>query len=71
MDPVKTHEALMNCCDKVRELSNMNRRQQVQITNLKREIKAEKQMRKKAESYYKELEGFLAQEGEQNAKEKH
>jgi len=70
LDPVKTHEALMNCCDKVRELSQMNRRQQVQITNLKRELKAEKQMRKKAESYYKELEGFLAQEGDANVKEK-
>ena len=70
MDPNKTYEALMNCCDKVRDLSEMNRRQQAQITNLKRELKAEKQMRKKAESYYKELEGFLAQEGENNVKEK-
>ena len=48
----------------------MNRRQQAQITNLKRELKAEKQMRTKAESYYKELEGFLAQEGDTNVKEK-
>ena len=48
----------------------MNRRQQVQITNLKRELKAEKQMRKKAESYYEELEGFLAQEGDTNVKKK-
>lgn len=54
----------MNCCDKVRELSRMNRRQQIQVTNLRRELRAEKQMRKKAESYYKELEGFLHAEGE-------
>ena len=54
----------MSCCDKVRELSRMNRRQQIQVTDLKKELRAEKQMRKKAESYYKELEGFLAAEGE-------
>ena len=60
----------MNCCDKVRELSQMNRRQQAQITNLKRELKAEKQMRTKADSYFKELEGFLAQERDTNVKEK-
>ena len=64
MDPLETHQALMNCCDKVRELSRMNRRQQIQVTNLRRELRAEKQMRKKAESYYKELEGFLYAEGE-------
>ena len=64
MDPVETHQALMSCCDKVRELSRMNRRQQIQVTDLKKELRAEKQMRKKAESYYKELEGFLAAEGE-------
>ena len=70
MDPIKTHEALMNCCDEVRTISRANRRQQVMITDLKRELKGEKQLRKKAESYIKELEGFLAQEGENNVKKK-
>ena len=56
----------MNCCDKVRELARVNRRQQAMIINLKRELKGEKQLRKKAESYYKELEAFLEQEGENN-----
>jgi hypothetical protein len=60
----------MNCCDKVRELARVNRRQQAMIINLKRELKGEKQLRKKAESYYKELEAFLEQEGETNGKKK-
>ena len=34
--------------------------------NLKRRIKGEIQLREKAESYYKELEGFLEKEGEDN-----
>jgi len=67
---METHEALMNCCDKVRELARVNRRQQAMIINLKRELKGEKQLRKKAESYYKELEAFLEQEGETNGKKK-
>jgi len=66
LDPLETHEALMNCCDKVRALARVNRRQQVMITDLKRELKGEKQLRKKAESYTKELESFLSQEGENN-----
>jgi len=70
LDPLETHEALMNCCDKVRALARVNRRQQVMITDLKRELKGEKQLRKKAESYIKELEGFLTQEGENNVKKK-
>ena len=63
MDPNQTHEALMNCCDKVRNLAIDKRNKEKTIANLERELKAEKQMRKKAESYYKELESFL------NAKE--
>ncbi len=63
MDPNQTHEALMNCCDKVRDLAIDKRNKEKTIANLERELKAEKQMRKKAESYYKELESFL------NAKE--
>jgi len=70
LNPVETHEALMNCCDRVRGLARVNRRQQVMITDLKRELKGEKQLRKKAESYYKELEAFLEQEGETNGKKK-
>ncbi len=70
MDPAETHDALMSCCDKVRELATTNRRQQALIINIKRELKAEKQMRKKAESYYKELEAFLEQEGGSNGKKK-
>jgi len=66
LDPIETHEALMNCCEKVRELATVNRRQQATIINLKRELKGEQQMRKKAESYYKELEAFLEQEGEKD-----
>ena len=66
MNPVETHEALMNCCDKVRELAITNRRQQALIINLKRELKFEQQMRKKGERYYKELESFLKQEGEKD-----
>tara|TARA_R100001443_G_C3363400_1_gene179542 strand:- start:5025 stop:5195 length:171 start_codon:yes stop_codon:yes gene_type:complete len=53
----------MNCCDKVRDLAIDKRNKEKTIANLERELKAEKQMRKKAESYYKELESFL------NAKE--
>ena len=49
----------MNCCDKVRDLAQKTRHQDKTIANLERELKAEKQMRKKAESYYKELECFL------------
>jgi len=63
LDPNQTHEALMNCCDKVRDLAIDKRNKEKTIANLERELKAEKQMRKKAESYYKELESFL------NAKE--
>tara|TARA_R110000824_G_scaffold7653_3_gene34553 strand:- start:12564 stop:12707 length:144 start_codon:yes stop_codon:yes gene_type:complete len=46
----------------------MNRKQQALIIDLKKELKGEKQMRKKVESYSKELETFLEQEGETNGK---
>ena len=60
------NEALNNCCDKVRELSIKLRHKEKTIMNLKRRIKGEIQLREKAESYYRELEGFLAKEGEDN-----
>ena len=60
------NEALSNCCDKVRDLSIELRHKDKTIMNLKRELKGEKQLRKKAESYYKELESFLSKEGENN-----
>ena len=52
-------EALNKCCEKVRDLSIELRHKDKTIMNLKRELKGENQLRKKAESYYKELEGFL------------
>lgn len=70
MDPVKTHEALMNCCDRVRDLSLENRALNLELKKAHRELKGEIQLRKKAESYYKELESFLAQEGKKNVKKK-
>tara|TARA_R110002020_G_scaffold264100_1_gene478865 strand:- start:2195 stop:2371 length:177 start_codon:yes stop_codon:yes gene_type:complete len=57
---------LNNCCDKVRDLSIELRHKDKTIMNLKRRLKGEIQLREKAESYYKELEGFLAKEGENN-----
>lgn len=68
MNPSEVHDALTNCCNKVRELARMNRKQQALIIDLKKELKGEKQMRKKVESYSKELETFLEQEGETNGK---
>ena len=59
-------EALNNCCDKVRDLSIELRHKDKTIMNLKLRLKGEIQLREKAESYYKELEGFLAKEGENN-----
>ena len=59
-------EALNNCCDKVRDLSIELRHKEKTIMNLKRRLKGEIQLREKAESYYKELESFLAKEGENN-----
>jgi len=50
---------LNKCCEKVRDLSIELRHKDKTIMNLKRELKGENQLRKKAESYYKELEGFL------------
>ena len=47
--------ALTTCCRKVRELAK-------QVSSLEKELKGEKQLRKKAEEYTKELEGFLAKE---------
>ena len=45
----------------------MNRRQQIQVTNLRRELRAEKQMRKKGykkgTSAYKEVERCLREGG--------
>ena len=48
----QTEEALMKCCDKVRELTHRG-------SSLEKELKGEKQLRKKAEDYVKEVEGFL------------
>lgn len=63
---MELNEALNNCCDKVRDLSIELRHKDKTIMNLKRRLKGEIQLREKAESYYKELEGFLAKEGENN-----
>tara|TARA_R100000458_G_C8135048_1_gene148518 strand:- start:363 stop:557 length:195 start_codon:yes stop_codon:yes gene_type:complete len=63
---MELNEALNKCCDKVRELSIELRHKEKTIMNLKRRIKGEIQLREKAESYYRELEGFLAKEGEDN-----
>ena len=48
----QTEEALMKCCDKVREMTH-------RVSSLEKELKGEKQLRKKAEDYVKEVEGFL------------
>tara|TARA_R100000700_G_C3177375_1_gene152549 strand:+ start:273 stop:464 length:192 start_codon:yes stop_codon:yes gene_type:complete len=45
-------KALNNCCRRVRELTN-------QVSSLEKELQGEKQLRKKAEAYVKEVEGFL------------
>ena len=66
MNKMELNEALNNCCDKVRDLSIELRHKDKTIMNLKRRLKGEIQLREKAESYYKELEGFLAKEGENN-----
>jgi len=63
---MELNEALNKCCDKVRDLSIELRHKEKTIMNLKRQLKGEKQLREKAESYYKELEGFLEKEGENN-----
>lgn len=63
---MELNEALNKCCDKVRDLSIELRQKEKTIMNLKRRIKGEIQLREKAESYYRELEGFLAKEGENN-----
>ena len=63
---MEMNEALNNCCDKVRDLSIELRHKEKIIMNLKRRLKGEIQLREKAESYYRELEGFLAKEGENN-----
>tara|TARA_Y100001938_G_C7814417_1_gene293461 strand:+ start:82 stop:255 length:174 start_codon:yes stop_codon:yes gene_type:complete len=56
---------LNKCCEKVRDLSIESRHKDKVIMNLKRELKGEKQLRKKAESYYKELESFLEEESKE------
>lgn len=63
---MELNEALNKCCDKVRDLSIELRHKEKTIMNLKRRIKGEIQLRQKAESYYRELEGFLEKEGENN-----
>lgn len=63
---MELNDALNKCCDKVRDLSIELRQKEKTIMNLKRRIKGEIQLREKAESYYRELEGFLAKEGENN-----
>ena len=63
---MELNDALNKCCDKVRDLSIELRQKEKTIMNLKRRIKGEIQLREKAESYYRELEGFLAKEGEDN-----
>ena len=63
---MEMNEALNNCCDKVRDLSIELRHKEKTIMNLKRRLKGEIQLRQKAESYYRELEGFLEKEGENN-----
>ena len=45
-------KALNKCCDKIRELAK-------QVSSLEKELKGEKQLRKKAEDYVIEVEGFL------------
>ena len=45
-------KALNKCCRKVRELAK-------QVSSLEKELKGEKQLRKKAEDYVIEVEGFL------------
>tara|TARA_R110002050_G_scaffold17407_7_gene51738 strand:- start:371 stop:580 length:210 start_codon:yes stop_codon:yes gene_type:complete len=45
-------KALNSCCRKIRELVN-------KISSLEKELRGEKQLRKKADSYVKEIEGFL------------
>ena len=66
MNKMELNEALNKCCDKVRDLSIELRHKDKTIMNLKRRIKGEIQLREKAESYYKELEGFLEREGKEN-----
>ena len=44
--------ALTKCCEKVRELTKL-------VGSLQKELKGEKQLRKKAEDYVIEVEGFL------------
>ena len=66
MNKMELNDALNKCCDKVRDLSIELRQKEKTIMNLKRRIKGEIQLREKAESYYRELEGFLAKEGEDN-----
>ena len=63
---MEMNEALNNCCDKVRDLSIELRHKNKTIMNLERRLKGEIQLRQKAESYYRELEGFLEKEGENN-----
>ena len=45
-------KALTKCCERVRELAN-------QVSSLEKQLRGEKQLRKKAEAYVKEVEGFL------------
>lgn len=45
-------KTLNKCCDKIRELAK-------QVSSLEKELKGEKQLRKKAEDYVIEVEGFL------------
>lgn len=63
---MELNEALNKCCERVRDEVQKNHKLEIENINLKRQLKAEIQMRKKAESYYKELEGFLEAEGENN-----
>ena len=45
-------KALNKCCERVRELAK-------QVSSLEKELRGEKQLRKKAEAYVQEVEGFL------------
>ena len=45
-------KALTKCCERVRELAK-------QVSSLEKQLRGEKQLRKKAENYVKEVEGFL------------
>lgn len=45
-------KALTKCSEKVRELAK-------QVSSLEKELKGEKELRKKADDYVKEVEGFL------------